>query len=50
MEQTNNIIETINRSLAIFMTVEDLTDYELAKIQEAQAIIYRHKKGEGAGE
>ena len=41
---TNEIIESINRSLALFMTVEDLTDYELNVIQQAQMVIYRHKE------
>ena len=41
---TNEIIEAIHRSLALFMVQEDLSDYELAKIQDAQIIINRHKK------
>lgn len=44
MNKTNETIDAINRGITLFIALEDLDPYELDKIQQAQAIIYRHKK------
>ena len=40
----NEIIETINRAFAMLMTAEDLTDFELVKMQEVQILLNRRKR------